>query len=319
MVVSAHPLDLVLLTSITAHSLIRRSFAGTEPSLHRLVASSKATSSLHSTLTTLASLYFLHCHTVQWLRIISDGAQPPIVGLQEDNTRVGELWNDGRENARITGITGGRYPDDSTNPLIATRSIFANAITALECGYLLQDTVALIQEARLRTSAVQPRSIPTIRSILRHADKTLLTHHVGISLALLILQYYTRQGRERGICIIIQMLLMNGSTPFLNLRWWIRTYHPRSQALCLISDVTLAATFYVARVWLIERILRSYGKLHGRNSAWTVYWECLRTPCQLGTGALYLANLGWWSLLVFKMAKMWLNELQMARKRALTT
>ncbi len=50
--------------------------------------------------------------------------------------------------AHIAG-TGG-YPDDSHNPFITAKSEFANTMTAIEAGYLLQDTFALVYEARLQ-------------------------------------------------------------------------------------------------------------------------------------------------------------------------
>ncbi|KAL8642550.1 MAG: hypothetical protein Q9228_000776 [Teloschistes exilis] len=204
-----------------------------------------------------------------------------------------------------------RYPDDSHNPAIQTRSTLGNIITAFECGYLLQDTFALVWEARLRSrlaGSLKDQSL--LRIILTHADKTLLTHHVGIGIALLILQHYIHGGRERGIHIIVQLVLMNSSTPLLNLRWWLRTYHPSLKLLCLASDLAFATAFYLARIRLVEWVVRGYGMAHGRNSAWKTYWEDLRLPCQLGTGALYVANAGWWTILISSIMQRLIRDLR---------
>ncbi|KAL9626119.1 MAG: hypothetical protein Q9204_007563, partial [Flavoplaca sp. TL-2023a] len=135
-----------------------------------------------------------------------------------------------------------------------------------------------------------------------------------IALALLVLHSYIHQDRDRGIYIIVQFLLMNSSTPILNLRWWLRTYHPQRKMLCLSSDIAFIMAFYMARVWLVGWILRGYGKPHGYNSAWKVYLEGMRLPCQLGTGALWLANTSWWTLLVMSVIKRLPQELDRIKK-----
>ncbi|KAL8804463.1 MAG: hypothetical protein Q9182_002568 [Xanthomendoza sp. 2 TL-2023] len=209
----------------------------------------------------------------------------------------------------VKGLYARGYPDDSNNLLLQTRSTLGNAITALECGYLLQDTISLLREARLRHRLVHPSSKASVRSILKYADKTLLFHHVGIASALVVLHYYIRHGRESGIYIIVQFLLMNSSTPILNLRWWLRTYHPRYKTLSLASDFVFIAAFYMARIWLVGWIIRGYGKSHGYQSAWKIYLEGMRLPCQLGTGALWVANTAWWALLVTNVVKRLPQEL----------
>ena len=300
--VATLPSDLALLASFTVYRLIHRYADGPNPSQARLSAVIKATSTLHSSFTTILAVYFLQRCRTRWADIGSqntDGVKKTTPDSNVVGLGLEAVWPE----------HGWRYPDDSTNPLLQTRSMFGNAITAFECGYLLQDTISLLREARLRLHFVQPNRRPTIRSLLKYADKTLLTHHVGISFALLILQYYIHQDRDRGIHIIVQFLLMNSSTPILNLRWWLRTYHPNSRVLCLSSDIAFITAFYLARIWLVGWIVRGYGKSHGYNSAWKVYWEGLRLPCQLGTGALWVANTTWWALLVASVVKRLLGEL----------
>ncbi|KAL9025267.1 MAG: hypothetical protein Q9196_005883 [Gyalolechia fulgens] len=278
------PSDLAaLIASFSAHGLIHRYADGSRPSLARLTAVSKATSTFHSSITTILAIYFLHRCRAQWA---DAGSLAPDGKLNTSKESTGVNWH------------GRTYPDDSTNALIQTRSALGNAITAIECGYLLQDSISLVREARLRRRLVQPEARPTLRSLLQHADKTLLVHHLGIALALLVLHYYIHRDRERGIYLIVQFLLMNGSTPCLNLRWWLRTYHPSSTVLCLLSDLAFIAAFYTARIWLISWIIRGYGTSHGYDRVGEVFFEKMRLPCQLGTGALWIANTAWWILLV---------------------
>ncbi|KAI4218966.1 MAG: hypothetical protein LQ349_008500 [Xanthoria aureola] len=287
-----------ILASFTVYGLIHRYAAGPKPSPARLGAVTKATSTLHSTLTTVLAIYFLRRCSAQWARTDSvgpaDPADPPL--------------------GKASGLRPGGYPDDSKNPVLQTRSTLGNAITAIECGYLLQDIISLLREARLRHRLVQPASKPTLRSVLQHADTTLLFHHVSIALALVVLHYYILRDRDRGIYIIVQFLLMNSSTPILNLRWWLRTYHPQYKMLCIGSDIAFIAAFYMARVWLVGRIIRGYGTSHGYDSAWRVYLESMRLPCQLGTGALWIANTTWWALLVMSVVKRFPQEFASVRK-----
>lgn len=82
--------------------------------------------------------------------------------------------------------------------LIQARDQRANALTALETGYLACDTIALLVGARMRGSGWK-------------VDPVLMAHHVGIGAALGVLQWYIARGRERGIFIILMFLLMNSS------------------------------------------------------------------------------------------------------------
>ena len=287
-----------ILASFTVYGLIHRYAAGPSPSPARLSAVTKATSTLHSTGTTILAVYFLRQCRVRW-------ADMDAVGALDSRLNFGTMAG---------GSQGGRYPDDSANPVLQTRSTLGNAITAIECGYLLQDTISLLREAYLRHRLAQPDSQRNIRSVLKYADNTLLFHHISIALALLVLHSYIHQDRDRGIYIIVQFLLMNSSTPILNLRWWLRTYHLERKMLCLSSDIAFIMAFYMARVWLVGWIIRGYGKPHGYNSAWKVYLEGMRLPCQLGTGALWLANMSWWALLVISVVKRLPQELDRIKK-----
>lgn len=184
--------------------------------------------------------------------------------------------------AHIAGAGG--YPDDSHNPFITAKSEFANTITAIEAGYLLQDTFVLLLEVRLHGSG-------------RRLDKTLMTHHVGIGTALLVLHYYIARGCEAGIYVIVMFLLMNSSTPILNLRWYLRNFAAQRKLSIFVADAAFIVSFFIARIWLVSKILAVYGTYHGWT-AWETFRYGLRTPCKIGTGALWIANLGWWTMLV---------------------
>jgi len=259
------PSQLALLTSLTAYPALLRLLSGPNPTPTDLSAGIKTVSTVHASLLTALALYVLQ--RPQW-------SAPPPSPAQLTAMRTYHL------------VTG--YPDDSANPTIQGQSEFANATTAIECGYLIQDSLALILSERLYNKA-------GIRGTL---DKTLLTHHVGIGAALLILYLYIHQGREKGIYIIVQFLLMNASTLILNLRWYIRTFKADWKTARVLADASFVPAFFAARVWLVQKILGDYGAWHGW-SAWEAFLYGLRMPCQLGTGALWLANVGWWSILVW--------------------
>ncbi|KAL9640455.1 MAG: hypothetical protein Q9164_000274 [Protoblastenia rupestris] len=258
------PSQIALLSSATLYPLLLRLLSGSSPSQSRLSKSVRAISTLHSALVTALAIYVLQ--QPEWRNPTPDAA------------------NHLSTTSKVNIAGKGGYPDDTHNPLISARSEFANAITAIEAGYLLQDSITLIIEARLNGGA-------------KALDKTLLTHHVGIGTALLVLHYFIARGREAGIYIIVMFLLMNSSTPILNLRWYLRNFARHRRRAILFADMAFVVAFFGARVWLVYKILEEYGRFHGMG-AWETYWRALRVPCKLGTGALWTANLGWWVVLV---------------------
>ncbi|KAL8721587.1 MAG: hypothetical protein Q9225_001751 [Loekoesia sp. 1 TL-2023] len=257
------PSQWTLAGSFTSYAALLRLLSGPSPSAVHFSKSTKTISTLHSSLVTILALIALRRHS-QW-----HAAKPP--------SKLLERSKDG-------------YPDDSHNPFIAARSEFANCITALEAGYLMHDSIALILEAHLHGGS-------------KSLDKTLLTHHAGIGGALLVLHYYIARGRDAGIYVIVMFLLMNASTPILNLRWYLRTFHRSRRRMLVAVDLAFVVSFFFARVWLVWRILAKYGAYHG----WTAveaYRYGLRWPCKLGTGALWAANLSWWITLVMRVVGM---------------
>ena len=258
--------QLSLLISLTAYPLLLlRLFSGPNPTPQRLSKSIKGTSTVHSLLITLLALHLLS--QPQWR---FPTPSPPLSTSSKQN---------------LAGHGG--YPDDTLNPTISGRSEYGNAITAIEAGYLVQDTFALLYLARLQGK----------NGVRRNLDKTLVTHHITIGTALLILQYYIACNREAGIYIIVQFLFMNSSTPVLNIRWYLRNFARQKRKAVLLADGAFVVAFFMARVWLVWKILADYGAFHGW-SAWEAYRYGLRVPCKLGTGALFGANVGWWTVLV---------------------
>ena len=257
--------QLSLLISLTAYPLLLRLFSGPNPTPQRLTKSIKGTSTVHSLLITLLALHLLS--QPQWR---FPTPSPPLSTSAKQN---------------LAGHGG--YPDDTLNPTISGRSEYGNAITAIEAGYLVQDTFAVLYLARLQGK----------NGVQRDLDKTLVTHHITIGTALLILQYYIACNREAGIYIIVQFLLMNSSTPVLNIRWYSRNFARQKRKAVLLADGAFVVAFFMARVCLVWKILADYGAFHGW-SAWEAYRYGLRVPCKLGTGALFGANVGWWTVLV---------------------
>ena len=92
------------------------------------------------------------------------------------------------------------------HPMIAARSSFADSLTALETGYLLQDIGVLLYEAHVRSQGLRGR-----QSLPRAINTRVFLHHVGFGGALALLQWYISRGRARGVEIIVLFLRMNAS------------------------------------------------------------------------------------------------------------
>ena len=176
----------------------------------------------------------------------------------------------------------GELPDRDL-PIITARSELANAITALETAYLLQDSVVLFYASRIPSRAgsrTKGLNIPH-----------LAWHHAGLCAALGLLQVYIAQGREKGILIIVMMMLMNASSPFGTLRWFLVNFGPDARRLILVTTVAYLATYGLCRVYLIYYILETFGAQKGRSAVEA--FMRLKWHCQLGTGAMGLVNTAW--------------------------
>lgn len=189
-----------------------------------------------------------------------------------------------RVSSLLYPFTGdGELLPDRNLPIITARSEFANAITALETAYLLQDSVVLFYAWRLPGRAGSRRKGLNITH--------LAWHHAGFCAALGLLQVYIAQGREKGILIIVMMMLMNASSPFGTLRWFLVSFRPEARRLILVTTVAYLVTYGLCRVYLIYQILETFGAQKGRSAAEA--FLRLKWHCQLGTGVMGLVNTAW--------------------------
>lgn len=261
-----HPSTAVALSATTYSTLLTLAQTLNLPTAD-LTTNLKAISSLHATVTTGLALYAL---SRPWS---VEHALPPLnLGLGTSNF------------------------NDSTNPMIAGYSALGNAVTGLETGYLLFDTLALVYASHRSLNArstpkgsrTRNHDIATALTTLTRKDPLILFHHLSLLTGLGTLQHFIAHNRERGVYIIVALILMNASTPLLHLRWYRRKRTGRGS---LVLDVALAALFGACRVVSVWWVLREYGKLHGIG-----VWEAFRGQrwiCQLGTGALLGVN-GLW-------------------------
>lgn len=179
-------------------------------------------------------------------------------------------------------------PTDSHTPIIATKSAFGNTITAIETGYLLQDSFVLFHAYYTRSHQHNTKAIRQLKGWnLVH----LSLHHGILAALLLVLQHYIARSRERGILVIVALHLMNASSIPGTGRWFLRNFYPRRRSLILASTVMYLTAFAVSRVYLIYWILDIFGKQQG-ISAWSAIAE-LRAPCRVGTGLIAAVNAAW--------------------------
>lgn len=174
---------------------------------------------------------------------------------------------------------------DRDLPIIRQRSEFGNAITALETAYLLQDSVVLFYAARLARRAGQGSGMKGLN--ITH----LAWHHAGLSVALGLLQVYVARGREKGVLVVVMMMLMNASSPFGTLRWFLVNFRPDARWGILLTTVAYLVMFGLCRVYLVYYILATFGAQKGRGALEA--FVRLKWHCQLGTGAMGVVNTAW--------------------------
>ena len=189
-------------------------------------------------------------------------------------------------------VSDDEMPDRDLS-IITTRSEFANAITALETAYLLQDSVILFYASKLHRRA----GGSTKGLNIRH----LAYHHAGLSAALGVLQVYIAQGREKGVLIVVMMMLMNASSPFGTLRWFLVNFKPDARRMIMITTVAYLTTYGLCRVYLVYYILNVFGAQKGR-SALEAFVK-LKWHCQLGTGVMAVTNTAWFIMGVSNFVK----------------
>lgn len=196
--------QVTLATSLIAYPLLFFLVTPRSATPSRFAKSREAISALHCTLVTLASIYVLQRQYSAW------GAYSLSPSLTENeksaaapDARPG-AWAGGAGAGTRTGSLG----NGADSALITTRSAFGNSITALETGYMVQDAVILVLGARLRTRYPDGGG----KSLAKEINwRVLGWHHAGLSSVLVVLQWYIAHGRERGILVILMLMLMNAS------------------------------------------------------------------------------------------------------------
>ncbi|MCJ1404891.1 hypothetical protein MMC11_008117 [Xylographa trunciseda] len=256
----------VLLTSTAAYAATFYLSLPASPTSTRLAKTREALSVIHCTLATTLSVACLRQHRDALFPTL-----PPASPLSHAPSKI---------NSRAS---------ESALPLIATRSAFANAITALETGYLLSDSLILLYCVQLaRSNHVAAKSKQRLVGLnMRH----LAYHHAGLSAALLYLQWYIYQGREKGVLVIIMMMLMNASSPFGTLRWWLVNFRSEKKTAIAFATAAYLTVYAAARVGLVYAILRIWGRQTGVGALQT--FGGLRWQCKLGTGTMATVNMAW--------------------------
>jgi hypothetical protein len=246
------PSQSTLITASTLYPLIFYASLPSHPSPTRIAQSREAISIAHCTLMTILSLSCLR--------------QSNLSSLLSRNI-------------------GGEIPDRDL-PIITTRSEFANAITALETAYLLQDSVVLFYAARVA------RRVGRAAASTKGLNFTHLAwHHAGLSAALGLLQVYIARSREKGVLIVVMMMLMNASSPFGTVRWFLVNFRHGATRGIMLTTVGYLVAFGLCRVYLVYYILEMFGKQKGRSALEA--FAGLKWHCQLGTGAMGVVNTGW--------------------------
>ncbi|MCJ1244426.1 hypothetical protein MMC30_001624 [Trapelia coarctata] len=271
----AIPSQLSLLASLTLYPLLFRLITPGHPSHIRFVKSREAISALHCTLVALISIYELKRHYL-------DRAPSTPTSL-----------------SNLEDIKSAHSGYGANLPVITIRSSLSNAITAWETGYLLQDTVILLLGARLRSQQSHTRLAKEINW------RVLLWHHGGLSVALLILQWYIARGKEKGVLVIIMLMLMNASTPVGTLHWYLVNFRPGKKTAIMVANVAYLVAYAAFRVYLIYWILSAFGE-QTRESAFGAYRR-LRLSCQIGTATIGVTNSIWLMMSVRKFSRRYLR------------
>jgi hypothetical protein len=89
-------------------------------------------------------------------------------------------------------------------------------------------------------------------------DRLLIVHHVSLASLLTLFLEFAKREKERGVFFVEMFLLMNASTPLLNLRWWLaqRARLAGSSELksirriSMVNDSALVMTFFACRIGL---------------------------------------------------------------------
>lgn len=182
--------QVTLLSSLITYPLLFYLVTPRNAPPSRFAQSREAISALHCSLVALGSIYEL--------RRQYGALHPPPARAAA-----------GPEARSARGNSGARTGYGADSALITTRSVLGNSLAALEMGYLVQDAMILILAARLRTRDPSGKGR---KAIVKEINwRVLGWHHAGIASALGVLQWYIACGREKGILVILMLILMNAS------------------------------------------------------------------------------------------------------------
>jgi hypothetical protein len=174
-----------------------------------------------------------------------------------------------------------------SNNIYSTYSHFAEACIGILFGYLLWCDNDQLTSNR-----------DTVQMTLNkhHAPDWLETmiHHVCI-----IIPSATCVFRKRGLFICAGCMLFELSTPFLNMRWFIRATGKEHSAAFEIASVLFGVSFFLARVLPLIYFLYANFFLHYMQKATWEYW--LYHSVSLGWISLSALNF-WWFYLIARNA-----------------
>lgn len=196
--------QVTLVTSLIAYPLLFFFVTPRNATPSRFAKSREAISALHCIIITFASIYELQRRYNDWGPY---SASPTPTGIE----RLGagpEARHGKGDGGGSAGVQTGYLGNGAGSALITARSTLGNSITALETGYLVQDAVILILGARLRTRYTGGKGSSLAKEI---NWRVLGWHHAGLSSALGVLQWYIACGKEKGILVILMLMLMNAS------------------------------------------------------------------------------------------------------------
>ncbi|GFZ44397.1 hypothetical protein JCM24511_02119 [Saitozyma sp. JCM 24511] len=159
--------------------------------------------------------------------------------------------------------------------LIRTQSQWADAVVALEAGYLIGDTVFLVLHRRtLRKPAF-------LRRVIAH-------HAIVFALLITYLRAAAR-GKASGAFFVASFMIMNLSTPLQYLVWAVQRFGRNPSPAVVTSLHVLAMTVYaVARFGLLYYQLWIYGQTRGLSVIKA--FNTLPPVCRTGILILLLAN-----------------------------
>ena len=179
-----------------------------------------------------------------------------------------------------------QFPDRDL-PIITAKSTFANALTAFETAYLLQDSAVLFYTDKVRRASTSTGLYKTKGLNNKH----LAIHHAVLSCAFGTLQWYIHQGREKGVLIIVMLMLMNASSPVQTVRWYLVNFRPQQRVAIALATVSYLMTYATCRVYLVYYVLKLFGAQRGHSALQT--FVRLKWQCQLGSGGMALVNSLW--------------------------